>query len=95
MRAGDTGALRSDRVSVTLGVQHPLLLVQDPNVPFRMFVSEQFDRLVPPTENRFSRQDIEAWLCSVGFEVVAILPGLGWRAIGRRPTGGEIPDAAR
>jgi uncharacterized protein YbaR (Trm112 family) len=33
-------------------------------------------------------------LRDVGFEVVAILPGLGWRAIGRRAPSGEIPDAA-
>ncbi len=63
----------------------PLPLVHYTDVPFRMVVSEQFDRLVAPIEGRFTRQDVEAWLCDVGFEVVAILPGLGWRAIGRRP----------
>jgi hypothetical protein len=52
-----------------------------------MIVSEQFDRLVAPIEGRFSRQDVKAWLHDVGFEIVAILPGLGWRAIGRRPAG--------
>jgi hypothetical protein len=62
-----------------------LPLVHYTDVPFRMVVSEQFDRLVAPIEGRFSRQDVEAWLRDVGFEVVAILPGLGWRAIGRRP----------
>jgi hypothetical protein len=50
-----------------------------------MVVSEQFDRLVAPIEGRFSKQDLEGWLRDIGFEVVAILPGLGWRAIGRRP----------
>ncbi len=62
-----------------------LPLVHYTDVPFRMVVSEQFDRLVAPIEGRFSRQDVEAWLRDVGFEVVAILPGLGWRAVGKRP----------
>lgn len=62
-----------------------LPLVHYSDVPFRMVVSEQFDRLVAPIEGRFGRQDVEAWLRDVGFEIVAILPGLGWRAIGRRP----------
>ena len=62
-----------------------LPLVHYTDVPFRMVVSEQFDRLVAPIEGRFSKQDVAGWLCDVGFEVVAILPGLGWRAIGRRP----------
>jgi len=64
------------------------------DVPFRMVVSEQFDRLVAPIERRFSRQAVEGWLRDVGFEIVAILPGLGWRAIGRRPTAGEATHAA-
>jgi SAM-dependent methyltransferase len=64
-----------------------LPLVHYTDVPFRMVVSEQFDRLVAPIEGRFRREDVEGWLRAVGFDVVAILPGLGWRAIGRRPAG--------
>jgi SAM-dependent methyltransferase len=60
-------------------------LVHYADVPFRMVVSEQFDRLVAPIEGRFSRDEVEAWLRDAGLEMVAILPGLGWRAIGRRP----------
>jgi len=55
------------------------------DVPFRMLVAEQFDRLVAPIEGRFRKRDVEGWLKDVGFDVVAVLPGLGWRAIGRRP----------
>ena len=55
------------------------------DVPFRMVVSEQFDRFVAPIEGRFGKHDVEAWLRDVGFEVVTLLPGLGWRAIARRP----------
>lgn len=61
-----------------------LPLVHYVDVPFRMVVSEQFDRLVAPIEGRFRRDEVEGWLRDVGFEVVAVLPGLGWRAIGRR-----------
>ncbi len=60
-------------------------LVHYSDVPLRMVVSEQFDRLVAPIEGRFRRQHVEAWLRDVGFDIVAVLPGLGWRAIGRRP----------
>lgn len=62
-----------------------LPLVHYADVPFRMVVSEQFDRLVAPIEGRFGREEVESWLRDVGFEVVAVLPGLGWRATGRRP----------
>jgi SAM-dependent methyltransferase len=63
-----------------------LPLVQYSDVPFRMLVAEQFDRLVAPIEGRFTRDDVASWFEAVGLEVVAILPGLGWRAIGRRVT---------
>jgi len=62
-----------------------LPLTQYTDVPFRMVVSEQFDRLVAPIEGRFRRDEVERWLTDVGFEVVAVLPELGWRAISRRP----------
>jgi SAM-dependent methyltransferase len=62
-----------------------LPLVHYADVPFRMLVSEQFDRLVAPIEGRLQRSEVEALLNDIGFESVAILPGLGWRAIGRRP----------
>ena len=38
-----------------------------------------------PIEGRYSRDEVERWMLDIGFEVVAILPGLGWRVIGRRP----------
>ena len=69
-----------------------LPLVHYADVPFRMVVSEQFDRLVAPIEGRFRREQVESWLRAVGFDVVAVLPGLGWRAIGRRP---EVSAADR
>lgn len=60
-------------------------LVHYADVPFRMLVAEQFDRLVAPIEGRFTREEVAGWLRTVGLDVVAILPGLGWRVIGRQP----------
>jgi SAM-dependent methyltransferase len=62
-----------------------LPLVQYADVPFRMLVAEQFDRFGAPLEGRYRREEVEGWLHSAGLELVAILPGLGWRAIARKP----------
>jgi len=62
-----------------------LPLVHYADVPFRMLVAEQFDRLVAPIEGRFRREDVEGWLRDAGLAVVAMLPGLGWRAVARKP----------
>jgi SAM-dependent methyltransferase len=62
-----------------------LPLVQYTDVPFRMLVAEQFDRFGAPLEGRYRKEDVEGWLRAAGLDVVAILPGLGWRAIARKP----------
>jgi hypothetical protein len=54
-------------------------------VPFRMLVAEQFDRFSAPLEQRYRREEVEAWLAEAGLSCEALLPGLGWRAIGRTP----------
>jgi SAM-dependent methyltransferase/uncharacterized protein YbaR (Trm112 family) len=79
----------------TLGdrVTRGLPLVQYADVPFGMLVAEQFDRLVAPLEGRFRRDEVAGWLEAVGFEVRGVLAGLGWRAIGRRPSG-PLPSAS-
>src|SRR5204863_845538 len=61
-----------------------LPLAQYTDVPFRMLVAEQFDRFGAPLEGRYRREEVEAWLRGAGLEVVAMLPGLGWRAIARK-----------
>jgi SAM-dependent methyltransferase len=61
-----------------------LPLVHYAEVPFRMLVAEQFDRLVAPIEGRFRKDEVEAWIRENGLDVIAVLPGLGWRVIGRR-----------
>lgn len=62
-----------------------LPLVQYTDIPFRMLVAEQFDRLVAPIEGRFRREEVEAWIRAVGLEVITVLAGLGWRVVARRP----------
>jgi SAM-dependent methyltransferase len=62
-----------------------LPLVQYVDIPFRMLVAEQFDRFVAPIEKRYRKEEIEQWVRSIGFTTIAILPGLGWRVIARRP----------
>jgi SAM-dependent methyltransferase len=66
-----------------------LPLVQYADVPFRMLVAEQFDRFGAPLEGRFRREEVEAWLRGAGLEVLDVLPGLGWRAIARKPVAGQ------
>jgi SAM-dependent methyltransferase len=61
-----------------------LPLVHYADVPFRMLVAEQFDRFVAPIEGRFRKEEVEQWIRAVGMELVAVLPGLGWRVIARR-----------
>jgi SAM-dependent methyltransferase len=62
-----------------------LPLVQYADVPFRMLVAEQFDRFGAPLEGRYTREEVESWLRGAGLEVREVLPGLGWRAIARKP----------
>jgi SAM-dependent methyltransferase len=62
-----------------------LPLVHYADVPFRMLVAEQFDRFGAPLEGRYRRDEVERWLSEAGLEVAAVLPGLGWRAIARKP----------
>jgi SAM-dependent methyltransferase/uncharacterized protein YbaR (Trm112 family) len=62
-----------------------LPLVQYADVPFRMLVAEQFDRFGAPIEHRHTRVEVQQWMTAVGVDIVDVLPGLGWRVIGRRP----------
>jgi SAM-dependent methyltransferase/uncharacterized protein YbaR (Trm112 family) len=73
------GSALGDRLTRGLPLAHYA------DVPFRMLVAEQFDRLCAPIEGRFRREQVAEWLAAAGLETRAILPGLGWRAIGSRP----------
>jgi SAM-dependent methyltransferase len=76
-------ALRGWRLGDRLTRGLPLVHYVD--VPFRMLVAEQFDRFGAPLEGRYRRDEVEGWLRGAGLEVRAVLPGLGWRAIARKP----------
>jgi SAM-dependent methyltransferase len=62
-----------------------LPLVQYADVPFRMLVAEQFDRFGAPLEGRYRREEVESWLREAGLGGIAVVPELGWRAVGRKP----------
>ena len=70
-----------------------LPLVHYADVPFRMLVAEQFDRVGAPLEGRYRADEVEGWLRRAGLEVEAILPDLGWRVIARRPDAGSAATA--
>jgi len=70
-----------------------LPLVHYCDVPFRMLVAEQFDRLVAPIEGRFSKDEVESWIRDVGLELIEVLPGLGWRVIARRRSADVLQSA--
>lgn len=72
-----------------------LPLVQYTDVPFGMLVAEQFDRFAAPIEFRYTREQVEGWIEAIGFERIAVLPELGWRAIARRPRGQSASEQAR
>jgi hypothetical protein len=44
-----------------------------------------------PLMGRYRRDEVERWLPDAGLGVVAILPGLGWRAIVGKPLA-EVRD---
>jgi SAM-dependent methyltransferase len=62
-----------------------LPLAQYSDAPFRMLVAEQVDRFGAPIEHRYRREEVHRWIESLNFELLGILPELGWRAIARRP----------
>jgi SAM-dependent methyltransferase len=70
-----------------------LPLVHYTDVPFRMLVAEQFDRLVAPLEGRFRRKDVESWVHDAKLELVDVLPDLGWRVIARKPMPPDRPNS--
>jgi hypothetical protein len=42
-------------------------------------------RSAAPLEKRYSRAEVESLLAAAGLVDVEVLPGYGWRAVGRRP----------
>lgn len=53
--------------------------------PFRVCVNDQLDRLSAPIENRYTREEVAAWLERAGLKETQINPAFGWVASGRKP----------
>jgi SAM-dependent methyltransferase len=62
-----------------------LPLGQYADYPFRVLWNDQFDRFSAPLEKRYRREEVQELMTAAGLEDVVILPGYGWRAVGRRP----------
>jgi len=59
-------------------------LKQYANLPFRVCVNDQLDRLSAPIENRYTRQDVHNWLARASLEAPNIGENFGWIATGRK-----------
>ena len=52
--------------------------------PFRVCVNDQFDRFSAPLENRYTREQVEAWLARAGLKDIAVRPFFGWVGSGKK-----------
>jgi SAM-dependent methyltransferase/uncharacterized protein YbaR (Trm112 family) len=59
-------------------------LKQYANLPFRVCVNDQLDRLSAPIENRYTRQDVQNWLARASLEAQSVAENFGWIATGRK-----------
>lgn len=53
--------------------------------PFRVCVNDQLDRFSAPIENRYTRQEVQAWLDRAGLQDSEVNPTFGWVGTGRKP----------
>ena len=53
--------------------------------PFQVCVNDQFDRFSAPIENRYTKQEVRAWLERAGLQDISVLPNWGWLGSGRKP----------
>jgi SAM-dependent methyltransferase len=54
--------------------------------PVHVIVNDQFDRFSAPIENRYTRDEVAAWLDREGLINAVILGGSGWRAAATKPS---------
>ena len=59
-------------------------LKQYADLPFRVCVNDQLDRLSAPIENRYTRQDVQNWLARASLEAPTVGENFGWIATGRK-----------
>jgi glycosyltransferase involved in cell wall biosynthesis/SAM-dependent methyltransferase len=65
-------------------VAEEIPLKQYANLPFRVCVNDQLDRLSAPIENRYTRADVQDWLTRASLEDASIGENFGWLATGRK-----------
>jgi len=66
--------------------------------PVSVIINDQFDRFSAPIENRYTSNEVRAWLEHACLDDIQILPEYGWRAIGRvrsRPMAARRHEHAR
>jgi len=63
-----------------------LPMKQYSNLPFRVCVNDQLDRLSAPIENRYTRKEVEDWLTRAELENSKVFSNYGWVATGRKGT---------
>src|SRR5262245_45898035 len=65
-------------------VAEEMPLRQYANLPFRVCVNDQLDRLSAPIENRYTRADVQSWLARASLEAQSVGENFGWIATGRK-----------
>ena len=72
------------RFSMFKRVAEDFPLKQYADLPFRVCVNDQLDRLSAPIENRYTRQDVQNWLARASLEAPTVGENFGWIATGRK-----------
>lgn len=80
------------RIPSLAPVAERIPMKQYAHYPFRVCVNDQLDRFSAPIENRYTKQEVEAWLERAGLEETGVRANYGWCAWGRRAGGssGEV-----
>ena len=60
------------------------------SLPFRVCVNDQFDRFSAPIENRYTKEEVAAWLERAGLEQVRVSAAYGWVGTGRKPAASVV-----
>jgi SAM-dependent methyltransferase/uncharacterized protein YbaR (Trm112 family) len=66
-------------------IAEKLPMKQYASLPFRVCVNDQLDRFSAPIENRYTRNEVAAWLERAGLEQQMLRPNFGWVGSGRKP----------
>lgn len=73
------------RIHWARGVAERIPMKQYANLPFRVCVNDQLDRLSAPIENRYTRKEVTDWLNRGGLEDLRVVTSYGWVGTGRKP----------